>query len=188
MTLLSNDKEIELTSQFPTCVLLFLGNIGENEVLVLILSACLMFLLNIFLKDGENSKISSEKTTTTLRVFWLGLNLPLGLNGNHAFLAKAHPLQCRPAAKHCNPCKEVSILAGALAAGSVQKVMIVTQKLLTSWHCILICGQMVHGQTIVQVTSALFHTLLSVEASLWKWSYLIKGYSTIHCFLMVTEN
>lgn len=46
------------------------------------------------------------------------MNLPLGLNGNHALLAKASPLQCHPTAKRCGPCKEVSTLAGALAAGS----------------------------------------------------------------------
>jgi len=40
------------------------------------------------------------------------------LNGNHALLAKVYPLQCHPRAKHCSPCKEVSVLARALAAGS----------------------------------------------------------------------
>lgn len=76
------------------------------------------FFLSIFLKVGENSKISAERATATVRVFRLGLNLPLGLNGNHALLAKAHPLQCHPTAKHCSPGKEISVLARALAAGS----------------------------------------------------------------------
>ena len=72
MTLLSNDKEIEPTSQFSTYILLFLINIGENSVLVPVLSGCLkffFFFLNIFLKVGENSKISAERATATVRLF-----------------------------------------------------------------------------------------------------------------------
>lgn len=60
----------------------------------------------------------SWRSTTIEWVFCLGLNLPLGVNSNHAFLAKAYPLQCHPTAKSCNPCTEVSILARAPASGT----------------------------------------------------------------------
>lgn len=80
------------------------------------LSGCLIFYF-FFLKVGENSNISAERENTALSVFGLSLNLPLGLNGNHALLAEAHPLHCHPT-KHCGPCKEVSVSAGAPAAGS----------------------------------------------------------------------
>lgn len=43
---------------------------------------------------------------------------PWGVNGKHAFLAKAYPLQCHPTAKYCNPCTEVSILLRVLASSS----------------------------------------------------------------------
>lgn len=60
----------------------------------------------------------SRKNTTIEWVFCLGLKLPLRVNSNHAFLAKAYLLQCHPTAKSCSSCIEVSILASAPASGT----------------------------------------------------------------------
>lgn len=131
MTLLSNDRGNE---QFSTCLLHFLINVGKKSSP----SPDVVRLLDIlffFLKVGENSNISAERENTALSVFGLSLNLPLGLNGNHALLAEAHPLHCHPT-KHCqqnivalakkSPCQQELVPLAVL-----QKVMIVTHKLLT---------------------------------------------------------
>lgn len=150
------------------------------------LSGCLMFsfFLNVFLKVGENSKISAGRATTTVRIFWLRLNLPLGLNGNHALLAEAFPLQCHPTAKHCSPCKEVPIWARALATGSAAE---------SDHSDTEVADRLTPHINLWTKGSwsdrcAVFRTLFIVWACMWKWNYLIKGYSPTHCFLMVAEN
>lgn len=106
-------------AQFCIWVLLFLINTGENKVLVLKLPCCHVLLLTFSWRSMKYFLNSIWKNTTIEWVFCLGLNLPLGVNSNRAFLAKAYLLQCHPTAKSCSPCTEVSILARAPASGTV---------------------------------------------------------------------